>query len=49
MTFLVHGVTRTAGKLHARQVGEYLNFDEAMAAAKQAIDDFLYRECNAAE
>ena len=44
MTFVVHGVTRAGGKPHARQVGEYLNFNEAVAAAKREIDDFLYRE-----
>jgi hypothetical protein len=44
MNFLVHGVTRIGGKLHAHQIGEYWNYDEAVAAAKQHIDDFLYRE-----
>jgi hypothetical protein len=44
MNFLVHGVVRTGGKLHSRQIGEYWNYAEAVAAAKQHIDDFLYRE-----
>src|SRR5476651_1554542 len=44
MNFFVHGVIRTGGDLHAHQIGEYWNFEEAIAAAKQHIDDFLYRE-----
>ena len=44
MNYLVHSVTRTGGKLHAREIGEYWNFDEAAGVAKQKIDDFLYRE-----
>ena len=44
MNFLVHGVIRTGGKFHTRKVGEYWNYDEAVAVAKQHIDDFLYRE-----
>ena len=44
MNYFVHAVTRADGRLHARPLGEYWNFDEAVAAAKQKIDDFLYRE-----
>ena len=44
MAFLVHGLSRTSGKLRSRQIGEYWNFEEAVAAAKREIDDFLYRE-----
>lgn len=36
MTFLVHCLTRPDGKPHARQIGEYWNFDEAVAAAAKA-------------
>jgi hypothetical protein len=42
--YLAHGLTRTGGKLHAREIGEYWNFNEAVGVAKQRIDDFLYRE-----
>jgi hypothetical protein len=44
MAYLVHALTRTDGKLRSRQIGEYWNFDEAVTAAKQEIDSFLYRE-----
>jgi len=45
MSFIVDGVTTTPeGKINARRIGEYPNHDEAVAAAKQAIDAFLYRE-----
>ena len=44
MNYFVHGVTKTGGRLHARALGEYWNFDEAVTVAKQKIDDFLYRE-----
>ncbi|MEO8441180.1 MAG: hypothetical protein ABI547_01710 [Betaproteobacteria bacterium] len=40
----MHGITRTAGRLHAREIGEYWNFDVAAGVARQKIDDFLYRE-----
>lgn len=45
MTFLVQGMTKIAGgQVHARQIGEYWTFEEAVTAAKQVIDTFLYRE-----
>ncbi len=45
MTFLVQGMTKIAsGQVHARQIGEYVTFEEAITAAKQVIDAFLYRE-----
>jgi hypothetical protein len=43
MSFIVDGVTTTPeGKIKARRIGEYPNHDEAVTAAKQAIDSFLY-------
>ena len=44
MSFVVRGVKRVDGKLQARDLGVYLNFDEAVRVAKQHIDDFIYRE-----
>ena len=44
MNYFVHAVTRTDGRLHARTLGEYWNYHEAVAAAESHIDDFLYRE-----
>jgi hypothetical protein len=44
MSFVVRGVMRVDGKLQARDIGEYPNFDEAVNVAKQHIDDFLFRE-----
>ena len=44
MNYFVHGVTKAGGRLHSREIGEYWNFDEAVAVARQKIDDFLYRE-----
>ena len=44
MSFVLRGVKRAAGRLQARDIGEYLNFDEAVRVAKQHIDDFIYRE-----
>jgi hypothetical protein len=44
MSFVVRGVKRAAGKLQARDVGEYMNFDDAVKVARQHIDDFIYRE-----
>ena len=44
MSFVLRGVKRVDGRLQARDVGEYLNFDEAVRVAKQHIDDYLFRE-----
>ena len=45
MTFFVDAITKLPNKrLKARRIGEYLTREEAVAAAKQMIDDFLYRE-----
>ena len=44
MNYFVHAVTRAGGRLHARTLGEYWNYHEAVTAAKLHIDDFLYRE-----
>ena len=44
MSFVVSGVTRVNGRLQAREIGVYINFDEAVTVAKQHIDDFIYRE-----
>ena len=44
MSFIVRGVKKVAGKLQAREIGEYPNFDEAVRVATQHIDDFLYHE-----
>lgn len=44
MSFVVRGVKRAEGKLKAREVGEYANFDDAVKAAQRHIDDFIFRE-----
>ena len=45
MSFFVDGITKTPeGKLRARRIGEYWTHDEAVAAAQQVIDAFLYHE-----
>lgn len=44
MSFVLRGVKRVDGRLHARDIGEYLNFDDAIRVARQHIDDFIYRE-----
>jgi hypothetical protein len=44
MTIIVRAVSRAGGKLQARDIGEFMNFDEAVKVARQHIDDFLYRE-----
>jgi hypothetical protein len=44
MSFILRGVMKVNGKLQARDIGEYPNFDEAVRVATQNIDDFLYRE-----
>jgi hypothetical protein len=44
MSFIVRGVRKVDGKLQARDIGEYPNFDEAVRVATQSIDDFLYQE-----
>jgi hypothetical protein len=45
MSFFVEGVTQVPdGKTRARRIGEYWTHDEAVAAARQIIDAFLYRE-----
>jgi hypothetical protein len=44
MSFIVRGVKKVNGKLQARDIGEYPNFDEAVRVATQLIDSFLYQE-----
>src|SRR3954470_10205116 len=44
MSFVVSGVKRVNGRLQAREIGVFLNFDEAVTVARQHIDDFIYRE-----
>lgn len=45
MAFFVDGITTTPeGKIHARRIGEYWTYDEAVAAAKHVIDTFLFHE-----
>jgi hypothetical protein len=44
MTIVVRAVSRAGGKLQAREIGEFMNFNEAVKVARQHIDDFLYRE-----
>jgi hypothetical protein len=44
MSFVLRGVTRADGRLQARDLGEYPNFDDAVRVARQHIDDFIYRE-----
>jgi len=45
MSFYLDAVSKLPNrKLKARRVGEYLTREEAVAAAKQLIDDFLYHE-----
>lgn len=45
MSFIVDGITTAPdGKIDARRIGEYLTHDEAVVAAKQVIDAFLFRE-----
>jgi len=45
MTFLVEGVSRhLEPSAQVRRIGEYDTVEEAIASAKQAIDEFLRRE-----
>lgn len=44
MSFVLRGVKRAGGKLQARDIGEYMNFDDAVRVARQHIDDFIYHE-----
>jgi len=45
MSFFLDAVTRLPNrKLKARRIGEFLTREEAVTAAKQLIDGFLYHE-----
>jgi len=45
MKFFVQGITRLDdARTSVRQVGEFATHDEAIAASKRMIDDFLARE-----
>jgi hypothetical protein len=45
MSFLVEGVNKNLEpKLQVRRIGEYGTVEEAIAAAKRTIDEFLSRE-----
>jgi hypothetical protein len=45
MSFTVDAITMTAaGTTRGRRIGEFPTHDEAVAAARQIIDAFLYRE-----
>jgi hypothetical protein len=45
MSFTVDALSATRdGTPHGRRVGEYPTYDEAVAAARPIIDEFLYRE-----
>ena len=45
MSFFVEGITTTPeGKRRARRIGEYWTHDEAVTAAQQTIDAFLFHE-----
>lgn len=48
MSFLVEGVNRNLEpKAQVRRIGEYEKVEEAIAAAKRTIDEFLSREFKA--
>ena len=45
MSFIVDVISKSAGgKTQGRRIGEYWVYDEALAAAKRVIDNFLYHE-----
>jgi len=45
MKYFVQGITRLDdARTHVRQVGEFATQDEAVAACKRVIDEFLARE-----
>jgi len=45
LTFLVEGLgAAAAGDRQVRRIGEYAGLDEALAAARRTIDEFLQRE-----
>jgi len=45
MTFIVEGLTSTRDiDQQVRRIGEFESLDDAVAAAKQAINEFLVRE-----